>query len=52
MKKRTFKGVVHPYDGKELTKNIPVETVVPHGDMIFPLSQHIGAPAKPLVKKR
>lgn len=51
MKKRTFKGGVHPYDGKELTKNIPVETVAPHGDMIFPLSQHIGAPAKPLVKK-
>ena len=47
----TFKGGVHPYDGKELTKNSPVEEYVPKGEMVYPLSQHIGAPASPLVAK-
>ncbi len=47
----TFKGGIHPYEGKELSKDQPIETYVPKGEMVFPLSQHIGAPAKPLVKK-
>ena len=47
----TFKGGVHPYDGKELSKNSPVVKYLPKGDMVYPLSQHIGAPAKPLVAK-
>lgn len=41
----TFKGGVHPYDGKELSKNSPVVKYLPKGDMVYPLSQHIGAPA-------
>ena len=28
-----------------------VEPVIPHGEMVYPLSQHIGAPEKPIVKK-
>lgn len=47
----TFKGGVHPYDGKELSKNCPVEKYLPKGELVYPLSQHIGAPAKPLVAK-
>ena len=47
----TFKGGVHPYDGKELSKNSPAVKYLPKGDMVYPLSQHIGAPAKPLVAK-
>lgn len=47
----TFKGGVHPYDGKELTKNSPVESYLPRGEMVYPLSQHIGAPASPVVQK-
>ncbi len=47
----TFKGGIHPYEGKELSKDQPIETYIPQGEMVFPLSQHIGAPAKPLVKK-
>ena len=47
----TFKGGVHPYDGKELSKNSPVVKYLPKGDMVYPLSQHIGAPAVPLVEK-
>ena len=47
----TFKGGVHPYDGKELSKNSPVVKYLPKGDMVYPLSQHIGAPAAPVVQK-
>lgn len=47
----TFKGGIHPYEGKELTMDQSIEVYLPKGDMVYPLSQHIGAPAKPLVKK-
>ena len=46
---RTFKGGVHPFEGKELSKDRPVEEYLPKGDLVFPVSQHIGAPAKPVV---
>ena len=46
----TFKGGVHPYDGKELSKSKPIKELLPPlGEMVFPLSQHIGAPATPVV---
>ncbi|MCD7864601.1 MAG: electron transport complex subunit RsxC [Clostridiales bacterium] len=45
----TFKGGVHPYDGKELSKDKPITEYLPKGDLVYPLSQHIGAPAKPVV---
>ena len=45
----TFKGGVHPYDGKELSKDKPIRDYLPKGDLVYPLSQHIGAPAKPVV---
>lgn len=47
----TFKGGVHPYDGKELSKDKPVREVLPQGELVFPVSQHIGAPAQPIVAK-
>ncbi len=47
----TFSGGIHPYDGKELTKDKPVREYLPKGDCVYPLSQHIGAPANPIVKK-
>ena len=46
---RTFKGGVHPYDGKELSKEKPIKELKPQGEMVFPLSQHIGAPAQACV---
>ena len=49
MAKGTFKGGIHPYEGKELTKDKPIKSVLPKGDLVYPLSQHIGAPAKPIV---
>lgn len=51
MAKLTFRGGVHPYDGKELSKDKPIKAVLPKGDLVYPLSQHIGAPAKPIVEK-
>lgn len=51
MRKFTFVGGVHPYDGKELSKDKPIVTVLPKGELVYPVSQHIGAPASPIVKK-
>ncbi len=47
----TFRGGVHPYDGKELSKEKPVREYLPGKEMVYPLSQHIGAPAQAVVKK-
>lgn len=48
----TFIGGIHPYEGKELSESKPVQELTPtSGEMVYPLSQHIGAPAKPLVAK-
>ena len=47
----TFKGGVHPYDGKDLSKDKPILEILPKGNLVFPLSQHIGAPATPIVEK-
>ena len=47
----TFKGGFHPDDGKRFSKDQPVKPLLPKGDMVYPLSQHIGAPANPVVKK-
>lgn len=45
----TFKGGVHPYDGKELSKDVAVRKINPGKEVVIPLSQHIGAPAVPVV---
>lgn len=48
---RTFRiGGIHPKDNK-LTADKPTMVAELPRQAIFPLSQHIGAPAKPLVKK-
>ena len=51
MARLTFVGGIHPYDGKNLSKDKPIKAVLPKGDLVYPLSQHIGAPAKPIVEK-
>ncbi len=51
MGKCTFKGGVHPFDGKDFSKDKPIKELFPEGDMVYPLSQHIGAPAVPVVSK-
>ncbi|WP_026519587.1 RnfABCDGE type electron transport complex subunit C [Butyrivibrio sp. FCS006] len=49
MARGTFTGGIHPYEGKELSKDKPIKSVMPKGDLVYPVSQHIGAPAKPVV---
>lgn len=49
--KLTFRGGIHPFDGKRLSKDKPIKEVKPKGDLVYPLSQHIGAPAEPVVQK-
>ncbi|MCM1252877.1 MAG: electron transport complex subunit RsxC [Clostridium sp.] len=51
MAKLTFLGGIHPYDGKDISKDKPIKEILPKGDLVYPLSQHIGAPAKPIVEK-
>ena len=51
MKKVTFQGGVHPSDQKAFSRDIPFTVYEPKGDLVFPVSQHIGAPAVPVVKK-
>ena len=47
----TFRGGVHPKEKKELSKDAPLRLFDPKGEMVFPLSMHIGKPAKPVVKR-
>lgn len=51
MARLTFAGGVHPYDGKDLSKSKRIKDYDPTGDMVYPLSQHIGAPAEAVVAK-
>ncbi len=51
MGRSTFKGGIHIYDRKDLSMDMPITILLPKGDLVFPLSQHIGAPAKALVAK-
>lgn len=50
-KKCTFKGGVHPPHNKNRTEKLPIEIFPAPEKVIIPLSQHIGAPAKPVVKR-
>jgi electron transport complex protein RnfC len=45
----TFKGGIHPNDGKHLSRNAAIETYRSK-KVIVPMSQHIGIPAKPIIK--
>ena len=47
----TFRGGVHPKGHKDLSSEAPLRPFNPSGEMVFPLSQHIGKPAKAVVKK-
>ncbi len=49
MGKATFKGGIHPYEGKELSKDRPIKVLLPKDEVVFLMSQHIGAPATPTV---
>ena len=45
----TFKGGIHPPDKKALSANSPISETKPPKIVVLPLSQHAGAPCKPVV---
>jgi electron transport complex protein RnfC len=47
---KTFPGGVHSHDNKEYSRGAAIETLPLPGKVIVHLSQHIGAPAKAIVK--
>ena len=50
MSSLTFKGGIHTYEGKDLTKDKKIIDLLPtSSELVFPLSQHIGAPANCIV---
>lgn len=49
MAKKSFRRGIHPFDGKSFSKQAPIKRIDAQELMVFPLSQHIGAPAKPVV---
>ena len=51
MRHSTFRGGVHPDGHKELSRDKQIQYHVPKGELVFPLSQHIGKPAIPIVQK-
>ena len=49
---KSFRGGVHPNEHKSLTENHPFEQMPNPKQIILPLSQHIGKPARALVAKK
>ncbi len=49
MKLKSFKKGVHPYGGKELSKDCEMKSIAAGSVLVYPLSQSIGAPAKAVV---
>ncbi|MBI1937443.1 MAG: electron transport complex subunit RsxC [Ignavibacteriales bacterium] len=48
---KSFNGGVHPTENKSLTENLSFETMPVPKVVIVSLNQHLGKPAKPIVKK-
>ena len=46
----TFKGGIHPHKRKRFTREKPIKEYYPKGDLVYPVQQHIGGPAVPIVK--
>ncbi len=53
MKLSTFKRGIHIHDGKEHTSSCEIKRISPKAGqlMMYPMSQHLGAPCEPLVAK-
>ena len=49
MKQRTFRRGVHPFGGQDYAADCPIIKAPAEEMMVFPVSQHIGAPAKCVV---
>ena len=49
MKKVPFKSGIHPKENKEYSMNEKIKIIASDKIAVFPMSQHIGAPATPVV---
>ena len=47
---KTFRGGCHPDDMKAMTDKKPIVDIEAPQELVYPLNQHIGAPAEPIVK--
>jgi len=47
-----FRGGIHPLEKKEITKDKPISKIDLPEFVYIPLSQHTGAPSKPIVNKK
>ena len=47
----SFFGGIHPKENKHYAENSPVQIFPAPDELVIPMSQHIGAPCVPLVKK-
>jgi electron transport complex protein RnfC len=48
---KTFAGGVHPHDEKALTQDLPIVRMSDPAQLVLPIVQHLGRPARPVVKK-
>lgn len=46
----SFRGGIHPPEKKHLSSEKPITEINPPARVVIPLSQHLGAPCKPIVK--
>jgi hypothetical protein len=46
----SFHGGIHPPENKRQSNGAPIQAAPIPAKLVLPLSQHIGAPAEPLVK--
>jgi Na+-translocating ferredoxin:NAD+ oxidoreductase subunit C len=51
MKRAGFRHGVHPPERKDLTAQLPIRRMPFPAELVLPLRQHAGAPAKPLVQR-
>ena len=49
--KQRFAGESIPTKEKNMSSDLPIKTATATGEMVFPMGQHIGAPATPIVAK-
>ncbi len=49
---KSFQRGIHPPHRKKYSEHAPIELFTPTGDLLIPMSQHIGPPCKPTIKPR
>jgi len=51
-RRASFPHGVHPPEGKGFAADKPIEPLPPPAEVVIPFAQHLGAPARPVVKPR